>query len=153
MASKRYTPRKPFDLGLHLVRQKMGMARHFPCFTCSLRNRVLDCVGEITPSEGCQTYRISVRLVRDGTPVVRILEPNIEPNRKYHTYGDGQLCLYKPCEHPWKRSDFLHDKIIPWTAEWLVYYEIYLRTGKWEGPEADHGTTPKTPQTKASEAA
>ena len=25
------------------------------------------------------------------------------------------------------------DTIVPWTAEWLVYYEIWLMTGEWYG--------------------
>jgi hypothetical protein len=43
-------------------------------------------------------------------------------------------------------KDFIHEKIIPWTAEWLVYYEIFKRTGQWIGPEAPHGSEEKEPQ-------
>jgi hypothetical protein len=25
------------------------------------------------------------------------------------------------------------DTIVPWTAEWLVHYEIWLMTGEWYG--------------------
>jgi hypothetical protein len=32
----------------------------------------------------------------------------------------------------------LHETIIPWTAEWLVSYELYLTTGKWLGSSAVH---------------
>jgi len=35
--------------------------------------------------------------------------------------------------------DNIHEKIIPWIAEWLVFYELYRICGKWLGPEAPHG--------------
>lgn len=47
-------------------------------------------------------------------------------------------------------SDNLHDKIIPWTAEWLVYYELFKLDGKWLGPEAPHGLAAKKPQETVS---
>ena len=75
-------------------------------------------------------------------------EPQISPSASRHMYGNGALCLYKPTEHPWKSSDNIHEKIIPWTAEWLVFYELYLMCGKWLGPEAEHGIVEKMQQTK-----
>lgn len=77
---------------------------------------------------------------------MRIKEPEIAPSASIHMYGDGTLCLYKPKDDPWKPSDNIHEKIIPWTAEWLVFYELYLMCGKWLGPEAEHGTAEKRPQ-------
>lgn len=59
-------------------------------------------------------------------------------------YGDGRLCLYDYREQPWRDGDNIHEKIIPWTAEWLVFYELYLIRGKWLGPEAVHGAEGKT---------
>ena len=61
-------------------------------------------------------------------------------------YANGTLCLYKPTDDPWKPSDNIHEKIIPWTAEWLVFYELYLMCGKWLGPEAPHVALEKNPQ-------
>ena len=54
-------------------------------------------------------------------------------------YRDGTLCLYDFRVQPWSSWDNIHEKIIPWTAEWLVFYELYLMCGKWLGPEAPHG--------------
>jgi hypothetical protein len=45
--------------------------------------------------------------------------------------------------------DNLHQKIIPWIAEWLVYYELYLICGKWLGPEAPHGPNGKFRQVRS----
>ncbi len=29
--------------------------------------------------------------------------------------------------------------IVPWLMEWLVYYEVWLITGQWEGGGIPHG--------------
>lgn len=148
MATKPYFQKERFDPGRHVVRQRLEMAKHYPSFTCNCTKRNLSFVGEICPSANCQTYEISVKLPFDKIPSVRILTPEIAPSHKYHMYSDGRLCLYKPSEQPWYRNDFLHEKIIPWTAEWVLFYEIYLRTGLWEGPEASHTSDIKVPQLK-----
>lgn len=39
----------------------------------------------------------------------------------------------------------LAQSIVPWTAEWLFYYEMWQVTGAWGGDEAEHDTPPATP--------
>lgn len=150
MAKNRYIPRSKHDSGKHLALQELLMRKHFPCFKCSLRKGTLVCVGEITPCAECSTYKVRISLDRGMTPKVRVIEPDIEPSRKIHMYSSGHLCLFKPEDQPWMDTDCLHEKIVPWTAEWLVYYELYLITGEWLGPEASHGEEPKVQQKKAS---
>ncbi len=66
-------------------------------------------------------------------------------------YLNGSLCLFDPRVSPWKGSYNLHETIIPWTAEWLVFYELYKIHGKWLGPEAPHDPKePKEPQRDAA---
>jgi hypothetical protein len=45
----------------------------------------------------------------------------------------------------------IHETIIPWTAEWIVFYEIWRITGQWHGLAAPHGTGEKTPETIRAE--
>ncbi len=130
------------------VIQKALIEKHFPCFKCKLSHRHLECEGFITPSEDCDTYRVAISYEQDGVPRVRIKEPHITPSASIHMYGTGALCLYQPADDPWKSSDNLHEKIIPWTAEWLVFYELYIVYGKWLGPEAKHRTEQKRQQSK-----
>lgn len=150
MARRKYIPKSRLDPWKHLAFQKFQMAKHFPCFTCSIQNRVLICTGEITPSEECDTYRIQIKLPAGMIPHVRILNPEIAPSTRIHMYTSGDLCLYKPNEQPWKVSDYIHKKIVPWIAEWLVYYELFKITGQWLGPEATHDSGPKEVQKIAS---
>jgi len=130
------------------VIQKPLIEKYFPCFKCLLSRRHLECEGLITPSKGCASYRIVISYEQDGVPRVKIREPQITPSSTIHMYDNGALCLYKPAETPWKLSDNVHEKIIPWTAEWLVFYELYLMCGKWLGPEAPHDLTGKAQQKK-----
>jgi hypothetical protein len=120
------------------VMQKLLIEKQFPCFKCKHSHRLLKCEGCITPSQGCDTYRVAISYAQEGIPKVLIKDPQIEPSPTIHMYGTGALCLYFPAEDPWRSSDNIHEKIIPWTAEWLVFYELYLIGGKWLGPAAPH---------------
>jgi hypothetical protein len=138
--AKRHWISRDYGIGERLFAiQKALVEKHFPCFECGMSHRCLECEGVITPSEGCGTYRVRISYARGGVPRVKIKDPQIIPSSAIHMYNDGTLCLYEPCETPWKSSDSLHEKIIPWTAEWLVFYELFLICGKWLGPEAPHG--------------
>ena len=128
----RGVPERRFAIQAALVR------KHFPFFECGLSRRSVECEGVITPSEGCASYVVKISYARGSIPRVKIKHPQITPSSAIHMYGDGTLCLYEPRETPWKLSNNLHETIIPWTAEWLVFYELFLLHGKWLGPEAPH---------------
>lgn len=128
------------------ISEKRRIENHFPCFKCELRGKQLVCYGQIIPSEGCEAYKIKIEYSEGGIPKVYVTEPHIEPNSKYHIFmRDGDLCLYDHRESAWTVQMFIHETIIPWTAEWLVFYELWKLTGKWLGPEASHGTAEKKP--------
>jgi hypothetical protein len=143
MAKTRHVSRDRVLQYRRFVIQKALIEKHFPCFNCKLRCGHLKCEGQITPSEGCATYRVQISYKQGGAPEVRIKEPHMIPSASIHMYSSGALCLYQPAEDPWKSSDDIHRKIIPWAAEWLVFYELYLIYGKWLGPEAPHGVNGK----------
>ena len=121
------------------VLEKRCIEKEFPFLRCTLLNKKLTCSGRITPSEGCDTYQIRIDYFKGGTPLVYIVDPPIEPTPEYHIYESGHLCLYDPRVSPWSTRMLLHQTIIPWTAEWLVFYELWRDTGEWKGPEAPHG--------------
>ena len=39
----------------------------------------------------------------------------------------------------WNVDKLIAKDIVPWTAAWIYFYEYWLRTGEWVGPEAPHG--------------
>jgi hypothetical protein len=73
-----------------------------------------------------------------NSPEVRVLKPELEVQAKAHMYRDGTLCLFDWRTQPWEQNWHLHQTVIPWAAEWLLYYEMYLLTGKWLGKAASH---------------
>jgi hypothetical protein len=70
------------------------------------------------------------------------MEPKLQNCHAIHMYSDGSLCLYDWREQSWQNKWHLHETIIPWTAEWLVFYELFLLTGVWHGKSADPGAKP-----------
>lgn len=123
----------------HFVMQKHLVEKHFPAFRCRLNRSVLECTGEIRPTDQSDPYTVRVSFTEWGVPEVRIVKPRIAHNSAIHMYRNGTLCLYHPPTQPWSGALDLHKTIIPWIAEWLVYYELYLTEGKWLGPEVPHG--------------
>lgn len=113
-----------------------------------LHKNILECTGEIKPSEHCATYVFEISYKNGGIPEVRIQRPVVPQSvwGQVHIFPNGTLCLYDHREQPWLWTDNLHEKIIPWTAEWLVFYELFLMCNKWLGPEAPHGKDVKVPQ-------
>ena len=78
-------------------------------------------------------------------PRVRVLSPLLE-NRPEdpgepipHHYPDPTdaehptLCLFDPRKKEWGPEDSIADTTLPWTIEWLGFYEGWRATGKWEG--------------------
>ncbi|WP_231502518.1 hypothetical protein [Herbaspirillum sp. RV1423] len=54
-----------------------------------------------------------------------------------HTYthdGKGtKLCLWRPRYGEWRPSMKLSETYVPWTAEWLLYFEHWLAIDEWAG--------------------
>jgi len=112
--------------------------------------------GELRPIR--RPYTIQVSYVRrywigeleaeyGYIPCVRLLAPELVPRHPdtgawaEHLYWyppqptRSRLCLYDPAARPrqWTRQDFIAERVIPWSAEWLACYEIWLATGEWKG--------------------
>ncbi|WP_125766697.1 hypothetical protein [Lapidilactobacillus wuchangensis] len=61
--------------------------------------------------------------------------PHIFVNQSSKEKKEIFLCLYRN-KHNRKEfifGDNLKETLIPWTKEWLYFYELFLVTGKWYG--------------------
>lgn len=95
---------------------------------------------ELKDSDWKGTYLIGVTYQPFKEPKAFVLKPEIEPSLSIHMYQNRSLCLYH-------RTDFkIYDKIsvarqiIPWTIEWVHFYELWLINGNiWKGKEIGHG--------------
>jgi len=99
-------------------------------------------VGELQPTPGGGLYVVRIEYQPPGSPKVYLQKPKLvraNDGRDFnHVYGDGRLCLYDPREDEWTPEMGIARSIIPWTIQWLFYYEVWLQTGKWCGDEAAH---------------
>lgn len=48
--------------------------------------------------------------------------------------GYNMLCLYDPDAAEWDTDQPIALTIVPWTAQWLLFYELWQATGQWTGP-------------------
>lgn len=96
--------------------------------------------GKLRPSPLSIEYLIELNYEMGKMPKVFILYPLIDFRKKKipHTYSDNSLCLYYPLDKEWNPEKLLAKTIIPWTCEWLMHYEIWLITGRWNGGGIDH---------------
>jgi hypothetical protein len=134
--------------------QDAGIRRLFPEFrqTCSL-DFVGVWRGRLRPI--ATSYEVSIvyfpklwlggAFVRNSWVTVQVLDPEIglDPRgtgeKLPHIYPcpntriGWSLCLYDPRTKDWKPSRSIAETIIPWTAEWLFFYEGWLIDGHWAG--------------------
>ena len=74
------------------------------------------------------------------------LVPHIYFNQ--HDPDNPFLCLYDPKERYWTPEEYIADTIIPWTIDWLFFFEAWLDSGEWKGggrhPERRSDSCPRT---------
>lgn len=96
----------------------------------------------IQPYAIAREYRCRIELPRTGTnPCAFVLKPDLQalangqrpPHIYDHSEGRTKLCLFTPKNREWRKDMWLSETMVPWTAEWLRYYEMWLVDGSWQG--------------------
>jgi hypothetical protein len=121
-------------VGRSLPQQAFALGARFPDGKLSLSRGTLMWTGELTPTELSRTYLVRVRYRLGAAPKVTVVRPQLRTRPAEglpHTYTGDLLCLHDDVD--WTPTMALADAIVPWAAEWLMYYEIWLTTGTWEG--------------------
>ena len=120
---------------ISLARQLVAIRSAIPDSRCKINRGQLDCAVPIQPSIGSETYSARIQYRHWKPPHVHVVEPTLalRPDAAHlpHVYPGNELCLYFPGE--WQHNMLLATTIVPWTAEWLLHYEIWLTTGEWTG--------------------
>lgn len=131
-------PTNKADKYRKVVTEQALLREKFPFLNSRISGLELTCRGRIQPTEHSHSYRVEIRYAPWDSPEVRVIDPKLEFAKDAHMYHNDTLCLYDWREQPWQKSWHLHETIIPWTAEWLIFYELWLLTGKWHGKSAAH---------------
>ncbi|OOM05691.1 hypothetical protein [Clostridium saccharobutylicum] len=96
-------------------------------------------VGQLMPTSNSCIYTVRIVYKYKKPPQVFVIQPELL-KLSPHIYADGSLCLYYPFDKDYNNNlSIISETIIPWTAEWLFFYEKWLDSGIWWGPEAPHG--------------
>jgi hypothetical protein len=146
---------------VNLALQSFHILHRFPGFIYRREHGGAVWRGTLQPRQFSQKYRVAVYYKLSSLPTVRIICPALAPKAP-HLWKNGTLCLYYPQEKQWRRDMLIATTIIPWTALWLYYYELWLDTGKWLDPsshasdnrlqgEKDHYTEDNVPLNELSE--
>lgn len=96
---------------------------------------------EVAPSPLARLYRCLLLMRPIGLPEVFVTSPNLNdlaPGRQLpHVYSHDergtQLCLWLPRAREWVPQMKMAETFLPWTAEWLDYFEEWLITDEWTG--------------------
>ncbi len=114
--------------------QAFPLSNRFPGSTMKVSANALVWEGTLRPTSTSRCYRVRISYARGKWPQVRVLSPPLDTRigeQLPHVFREGTLCLHT--EDDWRASMLLVDTILPWTCEWLFYYELWLATGAWYG--------------------
>ena len=118
-------PKSRISIGV----QNLHIRKRFPSFRL-IRVGTPHWKGKLDAEFDSYDVRIIPREQR--SPKVFVMNPKPVEKAK-HVYADGSLCLFYPPDRSWTDRSLIAETTIPWTAEWLFFYEVWLKTGKWLG--------------------
>jgi hypothetical protein len=116
------------------------MRARYPQFKATKsRNGDIVFTGKLQVKPELPVYTVKVVYRGNGSPYVFILDP-LPVTGAPHIYSNtGSLCLYHPKNLIWNETRLVAGDIMGWTAGWIYFYEYWLQTGEWIGPEVPHG--------------
>ena len=123
-----------------LNRQIAAMKSRFPGFKHSIRSGKLSFTGDLVILPELPTYNVTITYNGGKIPTVVVNSPELV-ERPPHTYEDKSLCLFHRKNYDWEKAFLIAKNIVDWTASWAFFYEYWLQTGTWAGPEVQHCNT------------
>ena len=121
---------------ISLVHQLSDVRNEYSSFSGRITLSGLKLLGAIQPTPISREYEVQIDVPKTGQPRIEVVSPELQTRDGEnipHRYPDGSLCLYYPPSREWRRELFLSETLIPWAAEWLYFYEVWLVTGTWQG--------------------
>jgi hypothetical protein len=122
---------------LTLGEQLAHIHHYFPDFRTRIHKGTLIATGTLTPSAVSRTYMMRVSYKLGKSPKVNVISPDLsalaDSKPLPHIYGGNEICLFLPGSGEWTSSMFLAETVVPWTVEWLFFFEIWNATGEWYG--------------------
>lgn len=126
--------------GYTLIDQQIALMQSYPDASCYIHRSTLTWEGSIRPSPLSRFYRVTITYKVGKRPLVTVGGdelPGLDRSDFPHWFSIDRrnktvnICLHLP--HEFDASQLISECIIPWAAEWLYFYEIWLATGEWCG--------------------
>ena len=86
-------------------------------------------IGQLQPTPASETYTVKIVYRLSQRAIVTILHPPLEApdeRRIPHVFEGNKLCLHH--DHERNGSLLLAETVVPWTSEWLLFYEFWKAT-------------------------
>jgi hypothetical protein len=128
--------------GLTLARQKVELERVYPDSAVHIHAGKLEWSAIVKPTVFSKEYEIKIEYKMERSPIIWLVGVDLDPEdaqkipHKYEVKVEEKkvrLCLFMPKYKEWDKYMFIADTIVPWTIEWLYFYEIWQITGEWKG--------------------
>lgn len=138
MVNKKFFPEQRYTL----IDQLNFIEQTYPRSTNQIRQGVLYSYLTIKPTPISKEYVVKIKYRMGKVPTVCVHDPFIDEetaDKIPHKYGidfekkEIELCLYMPKRKEWGKLSNIALTLIPWTYEWLTFYEIWKVTGVWNG--------------------
>ena len=132
----------PLNLGI----QAGVLKSYFPESQITISGSVLTCIYNLVPTPLSATYRVKLVYQWSTSPNVFVIKPKLTlakgKQKLPHVYNTPMqhLCLYYRKAREWDTHMLLAKTIVPWTSEWLQFYELWLPNGVWQGGGIEHET-------------
>lgn len=130
------------NVPVSLLQQKVALSSIYKDSKCNIdkRKKQLFWYGTIKPTVFSKEYNVIMTYRLWKSPQVWVLGDELEkldaedfPHKFDIDVGAKmvRICLYRYSE--FNVYKLLANTIIPWTIEWLYFYELWLATGEWLG--------------------
>lgn len=119
------------------IAQIQAMKSLFPSFHSYYKSGNLIFKGDLFIKKEIPVYNVSIVYRREKNPKVYINSPELKVNTP-HRYREGNICLYHPLNFRRNGRQLVAKQIMGWTIAWIYFYEVWLETGVWYGPEVPH---------------
>ena len=99
--------------------------------------------GDILIKPELPIYKLKVEYRGSLSPKVQVVQPKLVDNPPHYYKSTEKLCLYHSDDFKWNNQKLVAKEIMSWTIAWIYFYECWLQTGTWFGPESHHTTNTK----------
>lgn len=106
--------------------------------------------GELFIKPELPIYTVSIHYRGNLSPVIKVLNPQLVEDPPHFYKKSNSICLYHPDNYKWRKENLIATNIMSWTIAWIYFYEYWLQTGQWVGPEALHNFEKKEDEQESS---